>query len=76
MSRSLSTVETDPPARHDDRLLLVPEAAEILRLHPTKVYRLIKAGELPAIALNPRRIRLRRADLGAWLDDRTTGGAA
>ena len=61
---------------HEEPLLLVPEAATYLRLPGSTVYRLIKTGELPALILSPRRIRLRRVDLDRWLAERTTGGAA
>ncbi|GAB3092329.1 helix-turn-helix transcriptional regulator [Isoptericola nanjingensis] len=63
---------TDP----EEPLLLVPEAATYLRLPGSTVYRLIKTGELPALILSPRRIRLRRVDLDRWLAERTTGGVA
>lgn len=60
----------------DTALLLVPEGADYLRLPTTAVYKMIKAGELPALILGPRRIRLRRDDLDQWLDAHATDGAA
>jgi excisionase family DNA binding protein len=60
----------------DDRLMVVAEVAEYLRLPESTTYRLIKAGTIPAMVLSPRRIRVRRADLDRWLAERTTGGAS
>lgn len=58
-----------------DALMVVAEVAKYLRLPESTTYRLIKAGDLPAIVLSPRRIRVRRADLDQWLVERSTGGA-
>jgi excisionase family DNA binding protein len=66
----------EPSAPLDEPLMLVTEGADYLRLPATSVYRLIKTGELPALVLGPRRIRLRRVDLDSWLAERTTGGVA
>jgi excisionase family DNA binding protein len=71
-----ATTIPEPSGPFDEPLMLVTEGAEYLRLPATSVYRLIKAGELPALVLGPRRIRLRRVDLDAWLVARTTGGVA
>ena len=41
-----------------DRLLSVREAAEVLSCHPVTIRRLIAAGQLPAVRLGPRLLRV------------------
>jgi excisionase family DNA binding protein len=50
-----------------ERLLTVPEAAEILAVAPATVYEWIRAGRLPHIRLGPRAIRFTRGLLAAWI---------
>jgi len=47
--------------------LTVPEAAEELRIPRTRCYELIAQGELPAIRLGERSIRVNRAELERFL---------
>ncbi len=54
------------------RLLLVKEAAEILRVPPARVYALIRHGQLPAVHLGERQVRIVEADLIEWI---RSGGA-
>lgn len=54
----------------DADILTVPEAAELLRLHVKALHKLIDDGTVPAVRLTPRRIRLRRSTLLAWLASR------
>lgn len=47
-------------------LLTVAEVADVLRVSNMTVYRLIKAGELPALRVG-KNYRIRQADLDAYL---------
>lgn len=52
---------------HD--LLTAREVAEVMRVSTMTVYRLIKAGDLPAIRVG-KHLRIRQRDVGAYLDAR------
>lgn len=56
-----------------DRLLMVREVAELMRVSNMTVYRLIKAGDLPAIRVG-KNFRIRRSDVEGYLGDRAYGG--
>jgi excisionase family DNA binding protein len=56
----------------DDTFLTVAEVLEYLQVNSRTVYRLIKAGKLPAIRIG-RQWRFRRRDLDAWLDREPAG---
>jgi excisionase family DNA binding protein len=45
----------------------VPEAAEVLRIPRTRCYELIQRGELPAVRIGERSIRVNRAELERFL---------
>jgi excisionase family DNA binding protein len=47
--------------------LTVPEAAEELRIPRTRCYELIQRGELPAVRVGERSIRVNRAELERFL---------
>jgi excisionase family DNA binding protein len=47
--------------------LRVPEAAELLGLPRTRTYELIQRGELPAVRIGERSIRINRAELERFL---------
>jgi excisionase family DNA binding protein len=47
-------------------VLTVSEVAEILRLHSTTIYRLVKRGDLPGFKLGGN-WRINRASLDLWL---------
>lgn len=47
--------------------LTTDEVLEYLKVNARTVYRLIKAGQLPAIRIG-RQWRVRRSDLDAWLE--------
>jgi len=51
-----------------EKLLTVDEVAEILRVSPSTVYRRIQAGELPAVKLGHRQVRIKREDLDAYIE--------
>ena len=55
-----------------DRLLMVREVAELMRVSNMTVYRLIKAGDLPAIRVG-KNFRIRRSDVESYLGDRSYG---
>jgi excisionase family DNA binding protein len=56
--------------------LRVPEAAELLGLPRTRTYELIKQGELPAVRIGERSIRVNRQELERFLleDRRVVSG--
>jgi excisionase family DNA binding protein len=60
--------QTDQP----DSLLDVPGAAEYLGFSVWTLYRWIGRGQLPHLRISDR-IRFRRADLDAWLDEHRRG---
>ena len=47
--------------------LRVPEAAELLGLPRTRTYELIQQGELPAVRIGERSIRVNRRELERFL---------
>ena len=49
--------------RVDDEFLTVAEVAELLKLNPLTVRNWINRGELPAVRLGERRVRIKRSDL-------------
>jgi excisionase family DNA binding protein len=53
------------------RLLTVAEVADLLRVSSMTVYRLIKAGDLPAVRIG-KSFRLREDDVDAFLAGRYT----
>ena len=56
--------------------LKVPEAAELLGLPKTRTYELIHCGELPAVRIGERSIRVNRAELERFLlENRRVSGA-
>ena len=44
----------------------ISEVAEVLRMHPTTIYRLVKCGELPGFKIGGN-WRVNRASLDLWL---------
>ena len=59
----------------DDHLLTPDEVLEYLHLNLKTVYRLIKAGKLPAVRVG-RQWRFRKSDIDAYLAGSATAGAA
>ena len=55
-----------------ERLLTVEEVSDVTVMHPVTVYGLIRDGVIPAIRLGTRTIRVREADLEAYLESRST----
>ena len=56
-----------------DPVLTVPETAEYLKLSKSKVYLLVKMGEIPAIKIG-KNVRIRVMDLMNWLEDQLNEG--
>jgi excisionase family DNA binding protein len=56
----------DAANRDLDRVLTISEVAEVLRLHPTTIYRLVKRGDLPAFRIGGS-WRVSRASIDLWL---------
>jgi excisionase family DNA binding protein len=59
------------PAQGSARLLTVAEVARTLRVSNMTVYRLVNAGELPALRIG-KSYRLRADDIDQYLADRFT----
>ena len=57
----------------EHRLLTVREVAETMRVSNMTVYRLIRAGELPAIRVG-KHFRIRENELGEYLEAQTVRG--
>ena len=57
-----------------DRLLTVGEVAAMMRVSNMTVYRLIKAGQLPAIRVG-KNYRIRESDMDRYLEQRQVEGA-
>jgi excisionase family DNA binding protein len=57
----------------DETFLTTDEVLEYLQVNLRTVYRLIKAGRIPAVRVG-RQWRFRRADLDAWLEGQRRGG--
>lgn len=55
----------------DGRILRVSDIAYQYQLDPSQVYSFIRKDGLPAIRLGKRGIRVREADLLAWIKART-----
>jgi excisionase family DNA binding protein len=58
---------------HDDELLTVEEAADLLKVHPNTIRNAIRDGRLPAIRLGARIVRIRKCDLLAAFNPYTGG---
>jgi excisionase family DNA binding protein len=48
--------------------LTVADVAELLKLNPQTIRNWIDRGELPAVRVGPRRVRIRQSDLDALLE--------
>jgi excisionase family DNA binding protein len=58
----------------DDAFLTTEEVLEYLQVNLRTVYRLIKAGKIPAVRVG-RQWRFRKRDIDAWLESQRTRGA-
>ena len=50
-----------------DDLLTVEESAKLLRVSPTTIWRLVQSGQLPAIRVGRKALRIRKSDLQAMV---------
>jgi excisionase family DNA binding protein len=60
-------MDTNTPDTGVKGWLTVPEAAEELRIPRTRCYELIQRGELPAVRIGERSIRVNRRELERFL---------
>ena len=60
-------METKTPNTSERTWITVPEAAEELHIPRTRCYELIQRGELPAVRIGERSIRVNRAELERFL---------
>jgi excisionase family DNA binding protein len=60
-------MDTKTPRVSEKTWLTVPEAAEELRIPRSRCYELIQAGELPAVRIGERSIRINRRELEGFL---------
>ena len=51
-------------------LAKVPEVAAALAISPAQAWRMVWNGDLPSVRLSERIVRVRRADLAAWLESK------
>lgn len=51
-----------------DEFLTIQEVAELLKVNPQTVYNWIDRGEISAVRLGKRRVRIRQADLDAFIE--------
>ena len=58
-----------------EELLTVAEVAKLLRLNPQTIYNWIDRGELPALKMGQRRVRVRRSDLAHVLGEEDASSA-
>jgi len=73
LPRRVSGVRWMTHAIMDETFLTTEEVLEYLQVNLRTVYRLIKAGKLPAVRVG-RQWRFRKADLDAWLDSQRPRG--
>jgi excisionase family DNA binding protein len=59
----------------DDTFLTTEKVLEYLQVNLRTVYRLIKAGKIPAVRVG-RQWRFRKSDIDAWLDNQRSRGAS
>src|SRR5438477_1007482 len=59
----------------DESFLTTEEVLEYLQVNLRTVYRLIKAGKIPAVRVG-RQWRFRKRDIDAWLDSQRLRGGA
>lgn len=58
---------------HDNQFLTTEEVMDYLQVNLRTVYRLIRAGRIPAVRIG-RQWRFQKTDIDAWLEDNRTGG--
>ncbi len=67
---TVQPVSFPPPSPQDtERLLTVPEVAEVLGVHPSYVYEVARSGKLPIVRLG-KYVRIAPSALREWLAER------
>ena len=66
---------TIPPSSQTDRILIVEEVAEILRVHRSTVSRLALSGELRSYVIGNRRL-FKESDVWAFFENQEERGYA
>ncbi len=67
-----ATIASSPPAKEaSETTLTIPELAEHLRVHPTTIYRLLRAGRIPGFRTG-NLWRFDRAAIYKWEREQTT----
>jgi excisionase family DNA binding protein len=66
--------QPEAPAKEELEHLTVPEVAAILRLPKARIYELIRQGEVPALGVGEKNVRVSRADLRAWIAQHQKNG--
>jgi excisionase family DNA binding protein len=57
----------------DHEILTVKEVGEILRVHPSTLYRLVREGRIPAFRVGTD-WRFRKEGIERWMIEQTRGG--
>jgi excisionase family DNA binding protein len=57
----------------DHEILTVKEVGEILRVHPSTLYRLVRKGRVPAFRVGTE-WRFRKEGIERWMIEQTSGG--
>ena len=68
-------METNAPSVGQKSWLTVPKAAQELRIPRSRCYELIQRGELPAVRIGERSIRVNRLELEKFLLENRRVGA-
>jgi excisionase family DNA binding protein len=71
MTRQVDPAQAPSAAQQQTHFLTVGEVAAVLRVSNMTVYRLINAGEIPAVRIG-RSFRLREVDLDRYLAEQLT----
>jgi excisionase family DNA binding protein len=71
----LAQLTSAPPVTQPDTLLMVADVARTLSLSKPRVYELVRNGDLPAVTIGQRQLRVRQRDLDRYLSrTRDLGG--
>jgi excisionase family DNA binding protein len=58
----------------NERLLTVPEVADLLRMGTDTIYQYVDQGRIPAIKIRGRMIRFSPSAIRKWVETQSTGG--
>jgi excisionase family DNA binding protein len=71
-AKALDEDTNSDPVHSGSDLLSVPEAAKLLRVSPSTVWRWIDRGIVPAYRVGPKRVFIKREDVGAVPEQRSS----